>query len=86
MRVATFPVNEARKRDPKFKLLMDGRQDKFWEYHEKSSKINLSKEFKDLVSSMMEPMSELRIDLPDIITSPWMQLPTATKEEVNAEM
>jgi len=46
----------------------------------------MSKEFKNLVSSMMEPMSELRIDLPDIVTSPWMQLPIATEEEVNAEM
>jgi len=39
MRAATFPVSEARKRDTKFKLLMDGRQDKFWEYHEKSSQL-----------------------------------------------
>ena len=86
LRVATFPVNEAKRIDPKFKLLLDNKTQKFWEYHEKQSGIQMSKEFKELVTSMMEPMAELRPDLADIIASPWMQGNIATHDEVIGEM
>ena len=48
--------------------------------------MDASKEFMDLVSSMINPDATMRPELTDIIVSPWMKGKMASKSEVVAEM
>ena len=79
MRFGNMPMEQATSNNAYYRLIKSNNQDKFWEAHINHSKISVSEEFKSLINSMIHPDPEARIDLPDIIVSPWLRGVTATK-------
>lgn len=48
--------------------------------------MTISKDFQDLITMMLSPDHEMRIDMADIVCHPWMQGPTASRDDVINEM
>ena len=87
MRIGNMPMDAAKPSNPMFKFIRDNRADRFWEAHIKHAGItDMSPEFIDLVNGMMHPDPDMRLDLADIIVSPWMKGAIETKDGVITEM
>lgn len=78
----------AGKKDPFYKLIVQNRADLFWkawaQYHPEEEDY-YSKEFKDLITTMIDYYPQKRPLMADIIGHPWMQGETATQEEIAKE-
>jgi serine/threonine protein kinase len=57
-----------------YKCIQNNDALKYWQFIKKSSKIELSKEFKDLILKMLSPDYLKRISLAEIKTHPWMNM------------
>ena len=57
--------------------------DKFWS---ELTHLQLSDEFKDLISRMIEYNEEHRLTLADILAHPWMKGEVATHQQVQEEI
>ena len=80
-------TEEASSKDPFYSLIIQNKRDKFWEAHEKTKPKGIySKEFKDLVNSMLSQQPQLRMGLCDLIAHPWMQGPVASAAQVRQEL
>ena len=59
--------------------------DKFWEFHEKGLKFQISQEFKDLICQLLSFHSEDRPSLQAILNHPWMKGQIPSSEEIKQE-
>lgn len=71
MVVGYQPFDIAKPKDKDFKLFLDGNLDQFWEQMNEVN--NLSVEFKDLLSSMLDPCPNRRPSILQIKNHPWMK-------------
>jgi len=65
-----FPFSEAKKDEYYYKLIMEGKLDKYWR---KTDGEKLTPEFKTLVLSMLHHNPEERPSIEELLKSPWMQ-------------
>ena len=73
----------AEKNDDFYKLICENKSKTFWRAHEQFKEKNFfSADFKDLITCMLQENPILRLSTLDVIGSPWMQGPIATREEV----
>ena len=80
------PFQMAKADDAYYKLLATNRSDLFWQAHQQRKKEGFfSKEFKDLITSMLQLHPHQRLCMADLIGHPWLAGETATAEEVRAE-
>ena len=80
------PFQMAKAEDVYYKLLATNRSDLFWQAHQQRKKEDFfSKEFKDLITSMLQLHPHQRLCMADLIGHPWLAGETATAEEVRAE-
>ena len=72
--------------DDFYQLLVANKPDEFWLSHSENREPGVfSAEFKDLVTSMIQPHANMRLCMADVIGHAWMQGPSATAEEVRAD-
>ena len=86
LKFATMPMEVARGFNRYYKMLKENKVAEFWANHVDHIKIDVSDEFKNLVTSMIHPDPEMRLDMADIIVSPWLRGECATQEQVVEEM
>lgn len=86
MRFGNMPMEIANSSNRFYKLIRDNRAEKFWEAHIDHAGIEVSPEFIALINGMIHPDPEVRLDLADVLVSPWMQGRYADREEVLTEM
>ena len=77
MMTGSLPFTLAVPEDKFYKFLCKNRADLFWRYHSKS---HLSNEFKDLLTSMLQPIPPHRLTLADVVGHPWMEGEVASPE------
>ena len=73
MRMNAMPLVKADSVDDFFTLLRANRNKTFWKMQRSLAQTDASKEFMDLVSSMINPDARMRPELTDIIVSPFMK-------------
>jgi serine/threonine protein kinase len=67
------PFSTAHSQDSYYKLISQNRADLFWKFHEKQHPEGFfSLDFKDLMTSMFQTMSQQRLSLADIVGHPWL--------------
>ena len=80
-----FAFNEASLKNPLYNFLLQGKPDIFWRYHEKKQSNNpdfFTKDFKILITKMINPDPSERADIDFIKKSDWYtKTPKATLEE-----
>lgn len=84
MYAGTPPFNKADTKDPYYKLLTTNRHDVFWNAHAKHKPSNnfFSKEFKDLMNSMLNLDPNQRLTIAEIKQHPWFLGKTLTPVEL----
>ena len=71
MVIGSPPFSSANINDLRYKHLVNNRNDIFWDFHEKGKKSKSSKEFKDLMNSMLAFDPTQRLTLSEIKAHPW---------------
>lgn len=67
------PFSTAHSQDSYYKLISQNRADLFWKFHEKQHPEGFfTPDFKDLMTSMFQTMSQQRLSLADIVGHPWL--------------
>lgn len=82
------PFTTAQPQDPFYRCVAANRADIFWRTHSKSKpngEAYFSKDFKDLVQSMLQLDPAHRPSIAEINAHPWMQGSVPTREEVQQE-
>lgn len=67
-----FPFLEASEKDPKYKLIIEGKFDKFWSQFEKYA--SFTEDVQDLLNQMLEYDPAKRIRLTDIALHQWLDI------------
>jgi len=73
MVVGTFPFEEAKKGDKYYDYILEENYQKYWEKVITDPKLQLTENFKNLVSSMFSHDPEKRPDIEQVISHPWME-------------
>lgn len=81
-----MPMEVAAASNRFYRLIRDNKSEKFWQAHIEHANLEASDEFIQLINGMIHPDPEVRLDMADVIISQWLQGPTASQEEVLAEM
>lgn len=85
----TYPFSLAHPMDPYYQFIVNNRADLFWKKHEQNlidKGINLTKEFKSLITQILQLNPAMRPTLADVMAHPWVMGKTATKDEATNEM
>jgi len=67
--VGDFPFESATYSDEKYKFIIKGRFNRFWEFFDS---INISDEFKDLINSLISLTPSKRLSINEILKHPWL--------------
>ena len=86
MYAAHPPFELAGEKDSHYRLFLLNQMEVFWNAHSKRKAEGFfSPEFRDFITSMLQPSPSQRLCMADIIGHAWMQGPIATREQVVAE-
>jgi len=85
------PFDVAKQDDSHYEAICLNRQNVFWAAHEAHFGAPFSPEFKDLMTQMLAYQPYLRLNLVEVLMHPFFKqggatAPTATKDEIKAEM
>lgn len=67
--IGDFPFNSANYSDEKYKFIIKGRFNKFWEFF---NYIRISEEFKDLINKLISLNPSKRLSTEEILRHPWI--------------
>lgn len=67
--IGDFPFESATYSDEKYKFIIKGRFNQFWEYF---NHINISDEFKNLINSLISLTPAKRLSIDEILKHPWL--------------
>jgi serine/threonine protein kinase len=67
--IGKFPFDSATYSDDKYKFIIKGRYNKFWEFFKD---INISDEFKDLINNLLNLTPNKRLSIDEILKHPWL--------------
>ena len=67
--IGDFPFESATYSDEKYKFIIKGRFNKFWEFF---NHIDISNEFKDLINSLISITPSKRLSTDEILKHPWL--------------
>jgi serine/threonine protein kinase len=67
--IGKFPFDSTTYSDDKYKFIIKGRYNKFWEFFKD---INISDEFKDLINNLLNLTPNKRLSIDEILKHPWL--------------